>query len=372
MLRVSNLQIVIFTGVVVLLLLATREGIPQNNWEVVTEIPTERADFATAVVDGKIYLFGGTLFENARGRKRENEPGIWRGPFGTSVAEVYDPRTNTWERLADMPTARAHARAAVVDGKIYVIGGYAGIDNRGENLRFPKVTEVYDPQTDTWERKQDMLVARRSFGIGVVAGKIYVIGGLNYLIKPWRLDLVEMYDPDTDTWSNRAKMSTRRHLLQAAVIKDTIYAIGGSGWPEVVNQRGPFLQTVEIYRPKTNRWKKGVDMPRLRSSFSAVVVSDRIYVIGGVDGVVVTYLGTVEVYDPAKEKWHESSPMPTGKKPFGVAAVNGRIYVFGGRGENQEFYKTVEVFDTGFRAASAIGKLSTRWGELKAHRQSQP
>ena len=40
-------------------------------------------------------------------------------------------------------------------------------------------------------------------------------------------------------------------------------------------------------------------MPTLRSSFSAVVVADRIYIIGGVDGVVVTYLGTVEVYDPA-------------------------------------------------------------------------
>ena len=113
-------------------------------------------------------------------------------------------------------------------------------------------------------------------------------------------------------------------------------------------------------------------MPRLRSSFSAVVVADRIYVIGGVDGVVVRYLGTVEVYDPAKDGWRESSPMPIGKKPFGVAAVNGKIYVFGGRGENRAFYKTVEVFDTGFRAVNAIGKLSTLWGELKAHRQSQP
>ena len=90
----------------------------------ISEIPTRRRDFSTAVVEGKIYLIGGTPFENRR------------GPYGLSTVEVYDPITNTWERLADMPMPRTNAGTAVVSGIIYVFGGYNGLDNRLMNLKF--------------------------------------------------------------------------------------------------------------------------------------------------------------------------------------------------------------------------------------------
>ena len=81
----------------------------------ISELPTRRRDFSTAVVEDKIYLIGGTPFENRR------------GPYGLSTVEVYHPKTNTWERLADMPTPRTRTGVSVVDGIIYVFGG------RGEN-----------------------------------------------------------------------------------------------------------------------------------------------------------------------------------------------------------------------------------------------
>jgi len=117
-------------------------------WEVISELPTHRNSFSTAVVDGKIYLIGGTLFEHARGVLRDPGPGIWRGPFGMSLVEVYDPETNTGQRLADMPTVRAGAETAVVDGKIYVMGGYAGKDNQGKNFKILKAVEMYDKIRD--------------------------------------------------------------------------------------------------------------------------------------------------------------------------------------------------------------------------------
>ena len=80
----------------------------------------------------------------------------------------------------------------------------------------------------------------------------------------------------------------------------------------------------------------------------------------------------MEVYDPGTERWDESPPMPTGNSPFGTEAVNGKIYILGSERENGELSLDVEVFDTGFRAVTATGKLSTRWGELKAEPQSQP
>ena len=343
-----------------------------NEWRVISELRTQRAGFATAVVEGKIYLIGGTLFEHERGVRRENEPGIWRGPFGMSLVEVYDPETNTWQRLTDMPTVRSDAKAAVVAGRIYVLGGRVGKDNRGVNLTTLKVVEMYDPETDTWVRKQDMSRRRAAFGIGAVAGKIYAIGGTVDLQPeaPWRVDLVEVYDPATDTWAKRADMPTRRRAVQAAVIRDTLYAMGGSGWPPA-GGGGPFLGTIEVYEPRINRWTKRADMPNPRTVFSTVVVADKIYLTSGMqagDG----RLAPVEVYEPATERWRVISARPTLWRPFGVAAVNGKIYVFGGHDKDWELSPIVEVFDTGFRNVEARGKLPTRWGELKAEYQNPP
>ena len=344
-------------------------------WEVISELPTHRKSFSTAVVDGKIYLIGGTLFEHARGVLRDPGPGIWRGPFGMSLVEVYDPETNTWQRLADMPTVRAGAKTAVVDGKIYVMAGYAGKDNQGKNFKFLKAVEMYDPQTDTWGRKQDMRIPRIQFGVGAVAGKIYAIGGVldPKEEKPGlqgRIDLVEVYDPVSDTWAKRADMPTRRDGVRTAVIDDTIYAIGGSGWPQV-GAGGPALRTIEVYEPRVNRWRKKSDMPNLRKGFATIVIADKIYLIGGYTEGVRERLASTEVYDPATKRWRltPTPPAPT-LPPFSTVAVNGKIYAFGGTTEDGEFSPTVEVFDTGFRAVTAKGKLPTRWGALKIERQN--
>ena len=345
-----------------------------NEWRVISELPTQRASFATAVVDGKIYLIGGTLFEHERGVWCDPGPGICRGPFGMSLVEVYDPETNTWQRLTDMPTVRSSAKAAVVAGRIYVLAGRVGKDRQPVNLTTLKVVEMYNPQTDTWVRKQDMSRRRAAFGIGVVAGKIYAIGGnVDPRDKkpedPGRVDLVEVYDPTTDTWAKRADLPTRRDGVKAAVIRDTLYAIGGSGWPPV-GPGGPFLGTIEVYEPRINRWTKRTDMPNPRTVFFSVVIDEKIYLIG--DSTAEVRPVPIEVYEPFTERWRVIPAAPSVELPFGVAAVNGKIYVFGGYTEDLELLPTVEVFDTGFRNVEARGKLPTRWGELKAEYQNQP
>ena len=341
-----------------------------NEWRVISELPTPRGQFATAVVEGKIYLIGGTPLENLRGVRRENEPGIWKGPFGMFLVEVYDPETNTWERLTDMPTVRSGAKAAVVNGKIYVLAGRVGKDRQAVNLKTLKVVEMYDPETDTWVRKQDMSRRRAAYGIGVVAGKIYAIGGTVDIQpeEPWRVDLVEVYDPATDTWAKRADMPTRRRAVKAAVIRDTLYAIGGDGWPPA-GAGGPFLATIEVYEPRINRWTKRPDMPNPRTVFFSVVIDEKIYLIGDFTAEVQPV--PIEVYEPFTERWRVIPASPSVELPFGVAAVNGKIYVFGGYTEDLELLPTVEVFDTGFRNVEARGKLPTRWGELKTERAPQ-
>ncbi len=354
----QHLRWIIVGLAAVILFHVTIENTAAKKWEVVSQLPTGRSAFSTAVVEGKIYVIGGTLFENESS-----------GPFGLPTVEVYNPENNSWKKVADMPTPRSNAGAAVVDGKIYVVGGLAATDRRMESNKILKVVEVYDPQTDTWESKQDMSEPRLSFGIGVVDRKIYVMGGANFFENQWRLDHVEVYNPDTDVWHNRPSLLTRRDGFETAVVEDSIYVIGGRGWPSIA-QNGPYLATIDVYEPG-NRWRKKTDLPSLRYGFSTVVVGDEIYLIGGLESAAFDqHVKTVESYHPKAEMWRIRKPMPIGNTPFGVATVNQKIYILGSEREGGQLSLDVEVFKV--VGVSATDKLPVRWGELKAQDVSQP
>lgn len=86
------------------------------------------------------------------------------------IVEEYDPATDTWTKKTDMPTPRSSIATAVVNGKIYVIGGWDG-------GRPVSTVEEYDPLANRWKKKADMLTPRGGVSTSVVNGKIYAIGG---------------------------------------------------------------------------------------------------------------------------------------------------------------------------------------------------
>ena len=154
----------IVMGIIVsLLLLIQIESFAGEEWQRITQLPSQRWSFSSAVVEDKIYIIGGSLFENF-----EN------GPLGLSTVEVFDTQTHRWRRVTDMPTPREATQAAVVNGIIYVFGG---VRMKAGKWEYPVHVEAYNPATDTWARKKDMPVSRIYFGLGVVAGKVYLIGG---------------------------------------------------------------------------------------------------------------------------------------------------------------------------------------------------
>jgi len=78
-------------------------------------IPTPRSMFAVSVVNGKIYAIGGE-------DKNTNVYNIIK-PLGVSTVEEYDPIRDIWTRKPDMPTKRCCLSTAVVNGRIYAFGG---------------------------------------------------------------------------------------------------------------------------------------------------------------------------------------------------------------------------------------------------------
>jgi hypothetical protein len=69
-----------------------------------------------------------------------------------------------------MPHPRLHSAAAIVNDKIYIMGGLTS-EGRISTI------DVYDPTLDTWDTVASLPTARELLGAGVVANTIYAVGG---------------------------------------------------------------------------------------------------------------------------------------------------------------------------------------------------
>jgi N-acetylneuraminic acid mutarotase len=253
-----------------------------------------------------------------------------------------------------MPTRRSWFNTAVVDGKIYAIGGNDGIK------QLTTVVEEYDPVRDTWKRKADMPTPRAAMATSVVNGKIYAIGGVDGPGAADSCSTVEMYDPATDTWTKKANMPTARWMGVCVSTGDgIIHTIGGE------TRNGTPTNAVEVYDPATDTWSKRPDIPHWAIG-SAAVVDGRFYTQGV--GRISSYDGDVESYEPTTGTLRKETVMPTPRNNSAFAAVNGSIYVIGGRpAGGGGGLTTVERFTPDLKAAAyPQGKLPTTWGKAKS------
>ena len=119
-----------------------------------------------------------------------------------------------------MPTARNHLSSAVVDGKLYAIGGRTSGPSGNLNAN-----EAYDPSTNTWSTKAPMPTARGGLASAdTINGNIYSFGGEAPTLV---FNTNEKYDTSTNTWSTEASLPTARHGLTGVALDSKIYVISG-------------------------------------------------------------------------------------------------------------------------------------------------
>ncbi|MCX8153551.1 MAG: hypothetical protein N3E52_03850 [Candidatus Bathyarchaeota archaeon] len=257
-----------------------------NMWIPKKPMPTARSGFAIAVYKNKIYCIGGTIGDSNN---------VVSGFTGRN--EVYDPATDTWEIKAAMPTPRADLSACVVDGKIYLIGGkaYWGTEPYYRELN---VTEVYDPETDTWTTASAMPIPVFGYAAAVVDAKIYIMGGARQfqegLANVTIVSFTQVYDARSDTWISRADLPLALSHGAACVTSGgtaprRIYLVGGF-------DRSNYSNATFAYDLERGEWSSGALMPTARAYLGLAVVDDVIYAIGGFNGL--NMLATNERYAP--------------------------------------------------------------------------
>ena len=267
-----------------------------GRWITRPALPTARQEMPHAVLDGKIYVIGG--LDGARA--------------ASDLVEIYDPATGAWSTAASLPASMHHLTLAAANGKLYVLGGYAGNSFTPSGRVFE-----YDPATDAWTEKTRMPTVRGAHVAVTVDAKIYVIGGAAFGAT---LGTHEMYDPATNTWTTRPPLPTPREHLAAAVLDGVIYVIGGR---TSLNN----FRTLEAFNTDTGTWTLLQGMPTARGGLAAAALHGKLYVFGGeFPGVFLQN----EAYDPATDQWQPAAPMPTPRHGIGAIAVADTIFIIGG------------------------------------------
>jgi N-acetylneuraminic acid mutarotase len=297
----------------------------RGTWRTAAPMPTKRTEVAAATLDGKIYVVGG--FE------KPSLGNVMNFAITPSV-EAYDPVMDRWTSKAPLPVGLHHVGIGVVGGRLYVIGGYT---KSGFTVWNPVATVyAYDPATDNWTERAPMPTARGALSVTEHDGKLYAIGGYDRKANNAQ---VEVYDPAQNVWTSGAPMPTPRDHLATATVTGKIYAIGG----RIDGDYSRNLAVTERYDPTTDRWTPVSDLPTARSGITAAVVDGRIYVFGG-EKAVGTFQEN-EAYDSARDTWQSMAPMPTARHGLGSTVVQGRIYVIsGGPSPGGSFSDLNEVF----------------------------
>lgn len=286
-------------------------------WTSHAALPTGRFVLAAEALNGLVYAVGGLDFENM------------------ATVEAYDPATNTWTTKTPMPTRRGELGVAAVNGILYAIGGVDYGPGGGAPIADGWV-EAYDPTTDSWTTKSPMPTPRSDFGIAVVNGIIYTIGGggAACAVPTYRAcTTVEAYDPATDTWTTKASLPTPRMSLGAANAGGIIYAVGGS------NDANFWLATVEAYDPASDTWSTKASLATARFGLGVAAINGRVYALGGYMAVdnYATLTPVLEAYDPATNTWTPKPEMLGPRVYMATAVLQGLLYVVGGMGGNSAF-----------------------------------
>jgi N-acetylneuraminic acid mutarotase len=267
-----------------------------DTWTEKASMSTSRGDFGTAVYQNKIYCIGGKT--------------LWKIDVNvTNVNEVYDTERDSWETKTPMPTGRYGIEANVVDGKIYLIGGWIQSES-SSNIEKSNRVDIYDPVTDTWDTGSTIPTAVSGYASAVMDGKIYVISGV--ASGSTITNLTQIYDPKTDKWSlgipipmgvgNGAAGATTGTKAAKA-----IYVIGGSNATYPLSGQ----YTNQVYFPETNSWSVAASMPVDRAGLSVTVVNDTLYAIGGGHNIFTMDSAVVMLYTPFTSSSAGIEPFPT-------------------------------------------------------------
>lgn len=281
------------------------------SWSTRAPSPIGRAEALSATVGDRMYVFGG-----------------FSGSLGpVTRSDVYNPATNAWTRVKDLPQRITHAGVAAVGRNIYIAGGYVGHAGRtgyGQTFGSRNVWR-YNVDTNTYTAMPQFPAARAGGGLVAVNNELHYFGGDDINRRNTGAHYVLNLANPSAGWRTSAALPLARSHMGYVNFGGKVYAIGG----QTGNDAGLITRSaVHVWDPASpGVWKQVASMPRALShiSGSTFVMGNRIIVAGG-ESAHGRPVRDVYAYTPSTNKWVALSPLPIARFSGVATSIGGSIY----------------------------------------------
>ncbi len=283
----SSTSLLISTLLVPALLGLPRPTLPQDPSPGSPHLPTSAArpaglipravtSFGAAHLGGFAYTLGGYF----------GMPHDYHDQGQSAAFQRFSLLDGSWE---DLPSPGAMQSVALVShgNALFRSGGMVILNGPGEDARLESRDTFarFDLDLREWSELPPLPEPRSSHMAAVLDGSLYVAGGWQLFPDDresvWR-DTLLRYDLSQEEggrWESFAA-PFRRRALGVAAIRGHIVVVGG------IDPEGSVSSSVNVFRPEeSDPWSKGPDYPESAFGISIVGVGDRVYGSAG-DGVV--------------------------------------------------------------------------------------
>ena len=177
----------------------------QGAWRARAPLPIPRTEMAWAVAyRDRMHLVGGYA------QQRVDRP----------YHHAYDPATDQWQELPQLPRGANHVGVATLGERLYAFGGFI------EQNRTPH-DEAFAFDGEKWTRVRRLPEACGAMACIALGTRIHLIGGA--IGSDWRrsIDWHVVYDPDTDRYERRQPLPVARDHIGIVVVDNAIHVVGG-------------------------------------------------------------------------------------------------------------------------------------------------
>ena len=283
----------------------------RDAWRLAEALPLDLGEVAAGIIGNSMYVVG------------EGSPRMIRYDLATATTEVLD---------SVRPAFGHHHAAEVVDGRLWLVGGLGTAAG---------LVQIFDPATQQWTFAPPMPFAAGSSASAAISGKIYVAGGI---VDRRTTGAAAVFDPAAGAWRTIAPMPRPRNHTASATDGERLYVFGGRGpgsGDDNVVANG--FDDVQIYDPASDTWRVSdgtagapQPLPQARGGMGkAVWLGGEFWLLGGEteDGPGATrrgVYGRVDIYNPRTNRWRAGPPMRTPRHGIFPLPHDGQIVVAGG------------------------------------------
>ena len=279
--------------------------------------------------------------------------GITENNQVTKSVDMYDPAKEKWSQLPDLQMDISWFSICALDNNLILSGGI-------KNNMILSVVLKFDSSKRSWTQGRSMLTARARHASAVVEGKVYVLGGISF--EDGRMctaESIECFCTEVNQWTKVGEFSFPRKQSRLVPFEQTLVEVGGSrgDFPEdtmetyLCNSNGTVVHSGEQFRlPEPIKFaqllmldkvfyilwedsKKVIMLNPLKRTFrslapmnnthihgAATVIQNKIYVVGGL--VNNKPSSVVECYNPDTDTWEIIKSVPQARACLGCVTLN--------------------------------------------------